>query len=179
MRDLPSLNDPSKTSRPSLLTLGWMSRVGLACWLMLASSGVSQAQLPAAPVRASQLPSLGDGSELTAASERRLGDRIAVSIFRDPDYIDDPVLGDYVQSIWQPLVKYAASADASFAFSFASTNLVIMLGLLVYGKLGWPLLVAERIGGSRLVSILMELVFRKLGWIPPRLSAQELPGSKT
>ncbi|MEP1705047.1 MAG: hypothetical protein ABJJ82_11885, partial [Marinobacter sp.] len=71
-----------------------------------------------------------------------------------------------------------ASAEASFAFSFASTNLVIKLGLLVYGKLGWPLLVAERLGGSLLVSILMELVFRKLGWIPPRLSVQELPGSK-
>ena len=84
-----------------------MSRVGLACWLMLAASGVSQAQLPTAPVRASQLPSLGDGSELAAASERRLGDRIAVSIFRDPDYIDDPVLGDYVQSIWQPLMDAA------------------------------------------------------------------------
>jgi predicted Zn-dependent protease len=107
MRDLPSPNDPSKTSRPSLLALGWMSRVGLACWLMLAASGVSQAQLPAGPVRASQLPSLGDGSELAAASERRLGDRIAVSIFRDPDYIDDPVLGDYVQSIWQPLMDAA------------------------------------------------------------------------
>jgi predicted Zn-dependent protease len=74
---------------------------------MFAVGGVSQAQLVAAPVRASQLPSLGDGSELPAASERRLGDRIAVSIFRDPDYIDDPVLGDYVQSIWQPLMEAA------------------------------------------------------------------------
>ena len=112
---MPSPNCATTSSRSSVLTLGskhglrlgWMSRVGLACWLMLAASGVSQAQLPAAPVRASQLPSLGDGSELPAASERRLGDRIAVSIFRDPDYIDDPVLGDYVQSIWQPLMDAA------------------------------------------------------------------------
>jgi predicted Zn-dependent protease len=74
---------------------------------MFAVGGVSQAQLVAAPVRASQLPSLGDGSGLPAASERRLGDRIAVSIFRDPDYIDDPVLGDYAQSIWQPLMDAA------------------------------------------------------------------------
>ena len=79
-----------------------------------------------------------------------------------------------VLSITQPLFKKGASAEASFAFSFASTNLVIKLGLLVYGKLGWPLLVAERLGGSLLVSILMELVFRKLGWIPPRLSAEGL-----
>jgi predicted Zn-dependent protease len=84
-----------------------MSRVGLACWLMFSAGSVSQAQLLPAPVRASQLPSLGDGSELAAASERRLGDRIAVSIFRDPDYIDDPVLGDYVQGIWQPLMDAA------------------------------------------------------------------------
>lgn len=84
-----------------------MSRIGLACWLMLAASSMSYAQPAATPVRASQLPSLGDGSELAAASERRLGDRIAVSIFRDPDYLDDPILGDYVQSIWQPLMDAA------------------------------------------------------------------------
>ena len=84
-----------------------MSRIGFACWLMLAAGSVSQAQLSVVPARASQLPSLGDGSELPAASERRLGDRIAVSIFRDPDYIDDPVLGDYVQGIWQPLMNAA------------------------------------------------------------------------
>ena len=23
-------------------------------------------------------------------------------IYRDPDYLDDPVLGDYLQAIWQP-----------------------------------------------------------------------------
>jgi predicted Zn-dependent protease len=87
--------------------MGWASRVCFACWLIFAASGVSQAQLTAGTVRASQLPSLGDGSELPAASERRLGDRIAVSIFRDPDYIDDPVLGDYVQGIWLPLMAAA------------------------------------------------------------------------
>ncbi len=107
MSDLPSPNCVTTTSSASVPTLGWMSRVGLACCLMLAAGGASQAQLSPAPVRASQLPSLGDGSELAAASERRLGDRIAVSIFRDPDYIDDPVLGDYVQSIWQPLMDAA------------------------------------------------------------------------
>ncbi len=104
---MPSLNCPTTTSRASVPTLGWMSRIGFACWLMLAAGSVSQAQLSVVPARASQLPSLGDGSELPAASERRLGDRIAVSIFRDPDYIDDPVLGDYVQGIWQPLMNAA------------------------------------------------------------------------
>ena len=55
----------------------------------------------------STLPSLGDNSELSAAAERRIGDRIAASIYRDPDYMDDPVLVDYLQSIWQPLLAAA------------------------------------------------------------------------
>ena len=53
------------------------------------------------------LPTLGDGSELSAAAERRIGDRIAGSIYRDPDFLDDAILGDYLQSIWQPLLKAA------------------------------------------------------------------------
>jgi predicted Zn-dependent protease len=36
-----------------------------------------------------------------------MGDRIAASIYRDPDYVDDPVLGDYLQGIWQPLMQAA------------------------------------------------------------------------
>ena len=61
-----------------------------------------------APTRSGgALPTLGDTSELSVTAERRLGDRIAVSIYRDPDYLDDPVLGDYLQSIWLPLMTAA------------------------------------------------------------------------
>lgn len=60
------------------------------------------------PARSSgALPFLGDNSELAAAAERRIGDRIAASIYRDPDYIDDAVLADYLQTIWQPLMAAA------------------------------------------------------------------------
>ena len=64
---------------------------------------------PAGPPAASgrQLPSLGDGEGLTLAAERRLGDSIAQSIYRDPDYLDDAVIGDYLQQIWQPLLASA------------------------------------------------------------------------
>src|SRR5674476_185928 len=63
---------------------------------------------------AAQIPTLGDGSELGSAAERRLGDRIAREIYRDPDYIDDPVLMDYMQGIWQPLLAAArARGDLS------------------------------------------------------------------
>lgn len=53
------------------------------------------------------LPLLGDGSDMSASAERRLGDRIVRELYRDPDFIDDPVLGDYVQGIWQPLLASA------------------------------------------------------------------------
>lgn len=54
-----------------------------------------------------QLPTLGDPSEMTASAERKLGERIARELYRDPDYIDDPVLAEYVQSLWQPLLAAA------------------------------------------------------------------------
>ncbi|MBS0445289.1 MAG: M48 family metalloprotease [Proteobacteria bacterium] len=67
--------------------------------------------VPAAPLRvaaqSSSLPSLGDptGADFGLNVERRLGDRIMREIRVDPDYLDDPVLLDYLQtSIWQPLV---------------------------------------------------------------------------
>jgi predicted Zn-dependent protease len=60
---------------------------------------------------------------MTSASERKLGERIARELYRDPDYIDDPVLVEYVQGIWQPLLDSArkrgelsAELDERFAW---------------------------------------------------------------
>ncbi|MBT9474247.1 M48 family metalloprotease [Polaromonas sp.] len=72
-----------------------------------AQACLAQSATAAPPSMSGALPSMGDSSELPAAAERRMGDRIAASIYRDPDYVDDPVLGDYLQSIWQPLMKAA------------------------------------------------------------------------
>ena len=63
-------------------------------------------QLPTSAATGS-LPSLGDGADITLSAERKLGDRIARELFRDPDYLEDPVLDEYLQNIWQPLVKGA------------------------------------------------------------------------
>ena len=41
---------------------------------------------------------------MSIADERRLGDSIARQLYQDPDYLDDPVLVDYLQAIWQPLL---------------------------------------------------------------------------
>jgi predicted Zn-dependent protease len=53
------------------------------------------------------LPGLGDGGEMTASAERHLGDQIARELYRDTDYIDDPVIAAYVQEIWQRLLAAA------------------------------------------------------------------------
>jgi predicted Zn-dependent protease len=44
---------------------------------------------------------------MTPNVERQLGDRIARELYRDPDYVDDAVLMEYVQGIWQPLLAAA------------------------------------------------------------------------
>ncbi len=55
------------------------------------------------------LPSLGDSvaDDLSVGAERLIGEQIMREIRRDPDYLDDPVLLEYLQSIWQPLVAAA------------------------------------------------------------------------
>ena len=60
-----------------------------------------------AQVAQAQLPSLGDGAALSPGAERRLGDRIIRELYRDPDYLDDPVIIEYVLGIWQPLLEAA------------------------------------------------------------------------
>lgn len=85
--------------------------VFVAACLAAGASPTAFPQSPPAAARGSSgsLPTLGDNLELTAGAERRIGERIAASIYRDRDYIDDPVLEDYVQTIWQPLLAAARS----------------------------------------------------------------------
>jgi predicted Zn-dependent protease len=86
----------------------WLLARALACALA-ACPLVSASALTSngAPTASKSLPDLGDGTEMSPAAERRLGDSIARSLYRDPDYVDDPVIAGYVQSIWQPLLDAA------------------------------------------------------------------------
>jgi len=68
---------------------------------------MAQTSAPMTTSGATQLPTLGDGAEMSSSAERRMGERIARELYRDPDYIDDPVLAEYVQGIWQPLLAAA------------------------------------------------------------------------
>lgn len=44
---------------------------------------------------------------MTALEERKLGDAIIGELYRDPAYLDDPVLGEYVDGIWRALLAGA------------------------------------------------------------------------
>ena len=63
--------------------------------------------VPASAQMQQILPGLGDGGEMTASAERTLGDQIARELYRDTDYVDDPVIAAYVQEIWQRLLAAA------------------------------------------------------------------------
>jgi len=64
--------------------------------------------LPAPMVAANAAPELLYVTDnISAAAERRLGDRIVRDLYRDPDYLDDPVIAEYLQGIWQPLMASA------------------------------------------------------------------------
>jgi predicted Zn-dependent protease len=66
---------------------------------------------------------VGEDGDLSLGAERRMGDAIAKQIYRDPDYLDDPLLNEYVDGIWQSLLKAArakgeltAEMDERFAW---------------------------------------------------------------
>ena len=95
------------------------------CFFLMLALGLiaSGAFVPARVKAQAGLPTLGDTSDLTTSAERRLGDRIIRELYRDPDYVDDPVVADYLQEIWQPLLiaakargELSAELDERFAW---------------------------------------------------------------
>jgi len=69
------------------------------------------AQLPA------QLPDLGDasGSELSLQTERRIGESIVREIrFREPSYLDDPEIAEYLNGLGARLIAAAPGARQDF-----------------------------------------------------------------
>ena len=78
----------------------------LACALSLAGPGswtAARAQ--------SKLPALGDtdSADFSVGTERKVGDDIMRQIRVDPDYVDDPLLLEYLETVWQPLVAASRS----------------------------------------------------------------------
>ena len=95
----------------------------------LVSSGLLLA--PSLPLQAQySIPNLGDDSAMSLGEERQLGDQIGREIYRDPQYLSDPVLDAYVNSIWQPLYREAKRSgalpfemDAQFAWRSVRAHL--------------------------------------------------------
>lgn len=90
--------------------------------LAVALAGAWPLATPQAQVR---LPALGDAvsEDFDILTERRLGDRIMREVRRDPAYLDDPVLLEYVLSLWDPLLAAAKArgeidADQQNAFAW-------------------------------------------------------------
>jgi predicted Zn-dependent protease len=71
------------------------------CALAIAAPGGG---MPASAQNA--LPALGDtdSADFTIGTERKIGDEIMREIHADPDYVDDPLLFEYLETVWQPLV---------------------------------------------------------------------------
>src|SRR6185295_8436470 len=93
------LSSPRRTLR-DLLRRG----IAVGCAIAVALSAVPQP----APAQ-NNLPALGDSdsAEFNVGAERKIGDEIMREVHLDPDYIDDPLLLEYVQSVWDPLVVAA------------------------------------------------------------------------
>lgn len=94
---------PAELRRPWLRLSSWLLGATL---LSVAPGGTAPvwAQSPT-----STLPSLGDQDieALDLPAERKLGDQIMRSVRRDPAYLDDPLLGEYLDRLWQPLLQSA------------------------------------------------------------------------
>ena len=84
-----------------------LRRFALRTVSLLVVSALAAGHLPLRAQSAAALPGLGDGAALSPAAERRLGDSIVRQLYRDPDYLPDLILMDYVQSLWQPLLLAA------------------------------------------------------------------------
>lgn len=122
--------------------------------------------LPAPALHArSALPVLGDSAseDLAVADERRLGQQIMRSVRSDPLYLDDPILLEYVHSLWDPLVDAGRrlghigdDTDAAFGWELflvrdRAVNAFALPGGFVGVYLG---LVALTASGDELASVL-------------------------
>jgi uncharacterized protein len=72
-------------------------------------------------------------------------------------------------AIAKSLFQKGASAASALAFQFASTNLVVELGIVIWVLLGWQFTLAEFVGGFVLV-VVMTLLLRL--FVSERLEAQ-------
>ena len=101
---------PSRSKTPSPWSAHGRRLVLAAVCASLVAPPASFAHTePYTPAPVISLPALGDSSAqaLSPAAERKLGDRIMRSILGDPAVIDDPLVLEYVDQLWQRLLQAA------------------------------------------------------------------------
>lgn len=147
--------------KTAALTLASRALVAAA----LAVGGLAWAQSTPGGATPLRLPSLGETSSdvLPVATERRYGEQILLQLRRDPAWLDDPVLLDYVQSLWQPLLAAARrrgdiepDVDNAFAWDlFLLRDRTLNAFALPGGRVGVHLgLIAATASGDELASVL-------------------------
>lgn len=84
-----------------------------------------------------QLPDLGDtsGSDLSLQTERRIGEAIMRDVRRDPNYLDDPEVAEYLNGLGARLLAAAPGARLDFEF-FAVRDPAINAFALPGGYIG-------------------------------------------
>ena len=84
-------------------------RQRLLCALLAACLSLGAAAPLQAQTGGVRLPALGESAsdDFNLSQEKRIGEQIMREIRRDPDYLDDPELLDYLLALWQPLVRAA------------------------------------------------------------------------
>jgi beta-barrel assembly-enhancing protease len=92
---------------------------------------------PLALARADGLPDLGEleRSGLSVPTERRLGEKIMLDIRRDPAYVNDPEIADYINQLGQKLAGQVESARQPFEF-FAVRDAMLNAFALPGGYVG-------------------------------------------
>ncbi len=112
------------TASPTRMRLGAAT---LAALMTLTGVAPAWAQSPGGV----RLPALGEGAsaDLSVSQERRIGDAILREGRRDPVFLDDTLLLDYVQQLYNPLLKAARQRgdiepdiDAAFAWEIFLIN---------------------------------------------------------
>ena len=147
-------------------------------------AGLQVMPLPAlAQVR---LPALGESAsdDLSISAERRIGEQIMREGRRDPTYLDDAVLVDYLYTLWAPLVAAArvrgeidADTDRAFPFeafllSERSVNAFALPGGYVGVHLG---LIAITNTRDQMASVLAH----ELAHVTQRHIARSIAGTRT
>ncbi len=87
---------------------------------VLLAVGLGSANLSPAMVQAQNLPTLGDTSreDLSPLAERKLGEQIMSVVRRDPDYMDDAPVSEYLNRLGNKMLEARPDARGETNFNF-------------------------------------------------------------